>query len=144
MLKKILLPACVLVQTVFLMGMSQGEMLERQMWEDIKTQNWDGIENHIASSFQSIHQDGARGKAEEMTLIKKLAIGDYSITDMKVTECEDAIIVTYMIAVPETIDKQRLSINPAPRMSVWQNNSGVWQWIAHANLNPIPNTIPTR
>ncbi|MBS0633855.1 MAG: nuclear transport factor 2 family protein [Verrucomicrobia bacterium] len=116
---------------------AQGEALERQMWEDMKHRNYKDIEEHIAAGFQSVHTDGARTRAEEIQLIKDLYLGSYTITDMKVTEGKDSYIVTYKIAVGETIDAKRLSDKPTPRMSMWQKIDEKWQWIAHANFNPI-------
>ncbi|MBA3815537.1 MAG: nuclear transport factor 2 family protein [Parachlamydiaceae bacterium] len=116
---------------------SQGETLEIQMWEDMKHRNYSAVENNIAQGFQSIHTDGARAREDEIRLIKDLYLGSYKITDIKVTEAKDSYIVTYMISVSETIDDTRLSANPTPRMSVWEKIEDKWQWISHANLNPI-------
>jgi hypothetical protein len=43
-----------------------------------------------------------------------------------------------MISVQETIDIEQLPTKPTPRLSVWKKGAGAWQWICHANLNPIP------
>ena len=45
------------------------------MWEDIKANNWEAVEGKIAEGFQSVHADGARDRAGEITLIRKLDIG---------------------------------------------------------------------
>ena len=116
---------------------AQAEMLERQMWEDMKHRNYKDVEANIATGFQSVHTDGARSREEEIELIKKLYLGSYTITDMKVTEAKDLFIVTYKISVSETIDEKRLGDLATPRMSVWQKINEKWQWVAHANLNPI-------
>lgn len=116
---------------------SQGENLEREMWLEIKAKNWGKVESHIAPFFQSVHSDGARSKDEEIALIKKLMISDYILSNFKVTENKDTLIVTYIISVAETIDAKHLPNKPTPRISVWQNVNGNWQWVAHANLNPI-------
>jgi hypothetical protein len=50
----------------------------------------------------------------------------------------DNVVVTYMISVQETIDIEQLPTKPTPRLSVWKKGTGGWQWICHANLNPIP------
>jgi len=116
---------------------SQGEVLEKQMWDDMKHRNFSAVENHIAQGFQSIHTDGARNREDEIQLIKNLNLGSYRISDIKVTEAKDSFIVTYMISVSETIDDIRLSAQPTPRMSVWGKIEDKWQWISHANLNTI-------
>lgn len=117
---------------------SLGEKLETQMWEDMKYHNFTAVESNIAEKFQSVHSFGALTRDEEIKLIKDLYLGSYNISDVKVTENENTLVVTYMIAVQEKIQNVTLSAKPAPRMSVWQKINGKWQWIAHANLKDIP------
>jgi len=116
---------------------SQGEKMERQIWAEIKNKNWKAVESKIATGFQSVHQDGARDRAAEIALIKQLNASDISFTDFKSTTNGNDIVVTYMISVQETIDGKPLSTNPAPRLSVWRRAPSGWQWISHANLNPL-------
>ena len=117
---------------------SLGEKLETQMWEDMKHANYKAIEEKIAKEFRSVHTFGALTREAEIELIKELYLGSYEISDLKVTENQDTIVVTYLISVREKIENHQLSQKPAPRMSVWKKNNGEWQWIAHANLKEIP------
>ncbi|PYJ12737.1 MAG: hypothetical protein DME94_11740 [Verrucomicrobia bacterium] len=91
---------------------NDGEKMEKQMWEDIKAKNWKAVESKIAEGFQSVHPDGARDRASEISLIKNLNIGRLEFNDFR--------------------------SKPTPRLSVWKKGTGGWQWICHANLNPIP------
>jgi uncharacterized protein DUF4440 len=116
---------------------SKGEALERQIWADMKSRNWTSLRAKIAPGFQSVHPDGPRDKAGELALIKGLHLGKYKLKDFDVTQSGDSLIVTYWISVQETIDGERLSTKPAQRMSVWKKTAAGWQWIAHANLNPL-------
>ncbi len=119
-------------------AVSEGEGLENQMWVDIKAHNWVAVQSKLAPYFQSIHTDGARTREQELALIKQLNISDYTISDFQATGgTQSTIILTYNITISETIDKERLVQKTSPRMSVWQNINGVWQWIAHANLVPV-------
>ena len=117
---------------------NDGEKMERQMWEDIKAKNWKAVENKIADAFQSVHPDGARDRANEISLIENLNIGQVEFNNFKSTTSGDDIVVTYMISVQETIDLEQLPTKPTPRLSVWRKGADGWQWICHANLNPIP------
>ena len=117
---------------------AEGEKMERQRWADFKAKNWKEVESKIADGFQSVHPDGARNRAGEISLIEKLNLGEVSFSNFKSTTNGDNIVVTYMIAVQETIDGKQLSRKPAPRLSVWKKGTSGWQWICHANLNPIP------
>ena len=117
---------------------NDGEKMERQMWEDIKAKNWNAVESKIAESFQSVHTDGARDRASEITLIKKLDVGQVALSDFRSSMNGDNIVVSYMISAQESIDLERLPTKPAPRLSVWKKGASGWQWICHANLTPIP------
>jgi hypothetical protein len=117
---------------------NDGEKMEKQMWEDFKAKNWKAVESKIAEGFQSVHPDGVRNRASEITLIKSLNVGQVTFSDFKSTMDGDNIVVTYMISAQETIDLERLSTKPAPRLSVWKKGVSGWQWICHANLTPIP------
>jgi hypothetical protein len=119
-------------------GAAEGEKMERQMWADFKAKEWKAVESKIAEGFQSIHPDGARDRAGEIKLIENLNLGEFTLSNFKSTVNGDNIVVTYMIAVQETIDQKRLLPKTTPRLSVWKKGTHGWQWICHANLNPIP------
>src|SRR6266852_960257 len=117
---------------------NDGEKMEKQMWEDIKAKNWKAVGSKIAEGFQSVHPDGARDRAGEISLIKNLNVGQVAFNDFRSTVNGENIVVTYTISAQETIDLERLPTKPAPRLSVWKNGASGWQWICHANLTPIP------
>ena len=119
-------------------GASEGEKMERQMWADFKAKEWKVVESKIAEGFQSIHPDGPRDRAGEISLIEHLNLGEFTLSNFKSTVNGDNIVVTYTITVQETIDQKRLSAKPTQRLSVWKKGTHGWQWICHANLNPIP------
>lgn len=118
--------------------MSLGEKLETQMWENMLHRNFTDVEKSIADQFQSVHTFGALGRNEEIELIKNLYLGSYKISDVKVTENGDTLVVTYLISVQEKIENKNLSAKPAPRLSVWQKINDRWMWITHANLKEVP------
>ena len=114
-----------------------GEQMERQLWEEIKAQNMEYVESKIAVGFQSAHPDGARTREQEIELMKGLQLGEYEMTDFRVTQNGSFIVVTYKVSVEEIIDGQVLPTEPAARLSVWAKTDKGWQWISHANLNPM-------
>jgi len=116
---------------------SLGEDLVRELWNDFKTQNMSALENKIAPGFQSVHEDGARDAEAELKLLKELNLGEYTLSNFKVTQVGPAIIVSYFVSVQETIEAKRLSTKPAARLSIFLKTDSIWQWIAHANLNPL-------
>ncbi len=114
-----------------------GEDLVRELWNDFKTQNISALEKKIAPGFQSIHEDGARDAEAELRLLKELNLGEYTLSNFKVTQVGPTIIVSYFVSVEETIEGKRLSREPAARLSIFLKTDSIWQWIAHANLNPL-------
>ena len=109
--------------------------MEKDLWANFG--NIEYVEKRINEAFQSSHQDGARSRSEELELIKNLHLGEYQLTDFKATQYENVAVVTYFISVSEEIDGKVLPTSPAQRMSVWVKGDSLWQWIGHANLNPI-------
>ena len=119
--------------------MSEGEKLERKMWTAVIAGNNAAIESMIAPGFQSVHEDGARDRAGELKLLEGLEPTLVKFSDFKTTEQGDTIIVTYDVSVSETIDGKNLpDTAPSSRLSVWMKTPSGWQWIAHANLKPLP------
>ena len=71
---------------------NDGEKMEKQMWEDIKAKNWEAVESKIADGFQSVHPDGTRDRAGEISLIKNLNVGKTALSDFKSTVNGDNIV----------------------------------------------------
>src|SRR5205807_3817394 len=107
-------------ETPTVAGASEGEKMERQMWADFKAKEWKVVESKIAEGFQSIHPDGPRDRAGEISLIEHLNLGEFTLSNFKSTVNGDNIVVTYTITVQETIDQKRLSAKPTQRLSVWK------------------------
>src|SRR5438034_10178761 len=98
---------------------NDGEKMEKQMWEDIKAKNWEGVENKIAEGFQSVHPDGARDRASEISLIKNVNVVRVEFIDLKSTMIGDSVVVTYMISVQMTIDIQQVPTITTQRLIIW-------------------------
>ena len=118
-------------------GESQGEKLVRDLWTLFAAKDMAKIEAMTSPAFQSAHTFGAYGKAKQMKLLAGLKLGEYTLSDFKVTEQGPVIVATYMVSVSETIKGQRLDKKPAARMSVFIKTDQGWQWLAHANLKPV-------
>jgi len=118
---------------------SQGELLLRQLWDDMRETDMNALEKTLANGFQSVHQYGASNREQEIELLKNLNFDKYTLTDIQITRNGPVIIATYFVSVEETIKGQQLSKDPAPRLSVFLKTDSGWQWIAHANLKPLNN-----
>ena len=115
----------------------EGETLERQAWKKhIRNHQWDDLET-LRSYFQLVVLDVILNKEQYMNHVKTLNISNFVLDDFKVTEGPDIKVVTYDIAVSETIEGKSLT-SKANRLTVWQKNNDNWQMIAHAVLIPLP------
>ena len=114
-----------------------GEQLLQQLWAHMKKADVAMLQQTTAAGFQSVHQNGARSRSQEMALIGDLKLGDYTLSDIKITRNGPAIVATYFVAVEETIAGKRLTKKPAPRLSVFVQTDQGWQWMAHANLRAL-------
>ncbi len=114
-----------------------GEKLVRQLWADMKQEDLSAIQEIIADGFQSVHDDGARDRQEEIKLISGLDMDEYTLDTFQVTREGPVLVVTYRAAVRETINAQRLSAKPAVRMSVFLKTENGWKWVTHSNFKGL-------
>lgn len=111
-----------------------GKKLVHQLWSDMKQEDISAIKEIIADSFQSVHNDGARDRQEEIRFISGLDIDEYMLDNFQVTREGPVLVVTYTAAIQETINAQYLSTKPAVRMSVFLKTESGWKWITHSNF----------
>lgn len=116
---------------------AEGERLERLWWDMQKNQDIAGLTKLMSPAFQSINSKGAQDLAANMAIIKAEKLGDYRLANIKVTQSQDNLVITYEIAAPENYLGKSMSSKPHYRMDVWKKSASGWQIIAHANLNPI-------
>ncbi|MCF7791765.1 MAG: nuclear transport factor 2 family protein [Victivallales bacterium] len=112
----------------------KGIELVKTIWNEMKNGNVKKLSKIISTDFQSIHQDGARNKKQELELIKNLNLKYYTLKNFSVTKSNDIIMVIYDVEVFETINGEELKEVTSPRMSIFQKVGKKWLWIAHANL----------
>lgn len=118
-----------------------GEELVNQLWTILQDSDTEAADSFIAEGFQAVHENGAKNKEQEIQLISGLNIHSYTITDLVTTQHDNVIVATYMVAVEETVEGERLSKSPAARMSVFIKIDGNWKWISHANLKPLEQVV---
>ena len=114
-----------------------GEELVRQLWSDFSENNKEVFENWIAEGFQSVHEFGASNKEDEVKLLTNLNLGEYKLDNFNTTQNDNVAIISYTVAVHETIEGKTMLTNPAVRLSVFMYIGDSWKWIAHANLNAM-------
>ena len=116
---------------------AEGERLEILWWDLQKNQDMAGLSKLMSPAFQSINSKGAQDLASNMAIIKAEKLGDYRLANIKVTQSQDNLIITYEIAASENYLGKSMSSKPHYRIDVWKKSVNGWQIIAHANLNPI-------
>jgi len=114
-----------------------GEKLVKQLWSELKANAVAAGEKWLAKGFQSAHDDGGRDLAQQMKLLEKLKLGNYKLTDIKITRNGPVIVATYFVSVTETIDGKKLNSTPAARLTVFLKTDKGWKWQAHANLKAL-------
>ena len=116
---------------------AEGERLERLWWDQQKNQDIAGLTKLMSPAFQSINSKGAQDLAFNMAIIKAEKLGNYELANIKVTQSQDNLVVTYQIKVPENYLGKQMSPKLHYRLDVWTKTATGWQIIGHANLNPI-------
>jgi hypothetical protein len=114
-----------------------GESLERSMWKAMAGRDLQAVESMLAPGFLSIHEDGTRDRSQEISLIANLDLGDYTLTEFRETREGASIVVCYFVETAETLDGERIPKRKSARSSVWVMTPNGWQWVHHANLNPM-------
>jgi hypothetical protein len=114
------------------------ESLVKQVWTNFASNNTDALSEMMVEGFQSMHQDGPRNKAEELDIISKLKLGEYSIMFGNITESDNVLMVSYKVTVKETIKEQTYD-EITWRFDVFGNVNGEWKWFSHVNLLPLKN-----
>lgn len=116
---------------------SRGEQLEREIWNNIKNQEWDIIKAKIDPNYQSINFNGVHNNQQQLEIFKNYHPSDFVFSNFIVNETSDTCIVTYFLEITASLGNKRF-LSKAARLSVWKNNNGVWQWMAHANTAIVP------
>lgn len=117
----------------------EGEKLTQLFWEQQKNVDLAGFEKTIAPSFQQAISTGVQNRSQWIELITKAKIGSFKLSDIKVSQSENAYTISYKVSTgSETIGGKKMSTEPHYRLDVWQKNAKGWQVISHANLNPVP------
>lgn len=106
-----------------------GERMVRSLFANPETAS-------LAKGFQAINESGARDCDAEKKRIATMKLGDYALSDFKVTREGNVLVVTYIFTGHETMEGKMLSKQPVPRLSVFIETDQGWQLLAHANLAP--------
>lgn len=111
--------------------------LTNQWWGYCRDKNFEAFKDTLAPGFRGGNQHKAYDLEGFMRIAKNVNVGDFSLSDFKVTRKDDVIAVTYYGQVAETMGGKRIKTQKAPRVDVWIKTDKGWKVLSHANLNPL-------
>jgi hypothetical protein len=114
-----------------------GEGLERSFWKEMKAQNWNLLERHLAGNFISVTpEEGRLDRAAALQHYEPLKLDDYSLGEFQVEMNGNTLVVSYSITMHGTYAGQPLPSAPIRMMTVWQQQKAGWLAIAHTVMGP--------
>ena len=116
---------------------TMGEQLEKQLFKSVMEKNWQAVEGMISPAFQSLNADKIRERNAIIDYVKSLQFEKYDFSDFHVTQnvSGNILVVTYEMTYAEKVDSHSESGRRVKNLSVWENNHGKWEWIAHAVID---------
>ncbi|MBM4099423.1 MAG: hypothetical protein FJ260_05670 [Planctomycetes bacterium] len=99
------------------------------------------LEAAMLPCCQMVSYRGACDRAGTAKLLAELGDGKPSVTEVIATRAGDALVVTCMLSIIETVDGKPLPTAGSPRIGVWQQAEGAWKLAAWGSLN-MPGTRP--
>jgi len=101
------------------------------------------IEGALAPCFQRISFEGASDRAGEAEQLKTIAPKNAKFSSIVATRSGDALVVTCLVSVTETVAGKAAQSDEQPRLGVWTIVDGSWQLVAWATFNmPAPRPAP--
>ena len=101
------------------------------------------IEGALAPCFQRISFEGAFGRSGEAEQLKAIAPKNAKVSSIVATRSGDALVVTCLMSVTETMAGTTAQSDEQPRLGVWTIVDGSWQLVAWATFNmPSPRPAP--
>jgi hypothetical protein len=101
------------------------------------------IEGALAPCFQRISFEGAFDRVSEAVQLKTIAPKNAKVSGVVATRTGDALVVTCLMSVEETVAGKTATSDEQPRLGVWTIANGSWQLVAWATFNmPSPRPAP--
>lgn len=130
--------------TVVFAGQGKGEKLLNRLWEDLKAGKIDKVEHYTSKHFQAITLSGFSNRTDFLNFYRQITILGYTISDVKVTEGEKVIVVTYKGSVNATCNNVVKKPSFVTKndtgplwMEVFKKFGKKWRWVAHGEPTPL-------
>jgi uncharacterized protein DUF4440 len=114
----------------------QGGALVQRFFTLLHNSDTSGLKALLAPSFQVVRANGGvQNKASYLSDPPQVA--RFTIAKLRGTRHGDVLVASYQVTVTETIGGVEQPATRAPRLSVFQLESGSWHLVAHANFGAI-------
>jgi hypothetical protein len=100
--------------------------LERMWWDQVKNVDIEGLKKTVSPHYQQVLNIGAQDRTEWLEIAKNAKVKDYKIDNLKATQSENALIVSYTIVTKEFINGKELSNKPISFRCLAKNSG----WLA--------------
>lgn len=104
---------------------------ERQLWEAIKKNDRNALENLMADDLLWVSGGGADTKSPALERLSEIYLTDDSLDDFKVTKLNKAASVVTFKAVNPGSNNKQLASTPTYHTSIWIKNGGKWRVVFH-------------
>jgi hypothetical protein len=120
---------------------AQATALTNEYLTSLRDGNSAGLEALLSPAFQVIRADGSTAD-KTAYLEAPPEIEEFTVSNVVATRDATALVARYDVTTTETVDGKQYAKDPAPRLSVFVDQGGDWQLIAHANLNLPEAAVP--
>jgi hypothetical protein len=101
---------------------------EKAVWDALKSKNYDGFANFLATDSMEIEPDGVYAKSQSVEGVKNLDASKYTLSDFKEVKIDsDSTLVTYTVKGPGMDGKPMTMYHS----TVWSNRGGQWKAYLH-------------
>ncbi len=115
---------------------AQGKVLVQRFFTLLHNRDTKGLNALLAPSFQVVRANGGvQDKASYLADPPRIAV--FAISKLKGSQAGGVLVVSYQVAVAETVAGIKQPTTWAPRLSVFQQQKGAWHLVAHANFGAI-------
>ena len=120
---------------------------EKASWDAIKTKDWEGFGNTLASDYIEVLDDGVHDKAATLAGIKDFDLSDVTFADWKMLPIDkDAVVLTYTATVKAKFKGEAMPPGPYREASAYVNRNGEWVTVFYQETvaqTPPAETSPT-
>ena len=121
---------------------------ETAAWEAAKKKDWDAFTKLMADDYIEVENDGVHDKAASVQSVKDFELGDYTLSDWKLTPIDaNSVLITYTAKVTGKFKGEAVPEGPYRESSAYVNRNGEWLAIFYQETlsePPMASPSPTK